>query len=83
MHNSHPDGLHARVVLQLPLRWVRNVLVVKVTATSLSPADGLHLGMTVEEDGVVGEKLPEEVEEGAVESEPESPIDLHFSLLFI
>jgi hypothetical protein len=53
-------------------------LIVEVAAATLSPTHGLHLSVPIEEDWIVGEELPAEVEEGAVESEPEAPIDLHF-----
>ncbi len=63
---SNPDGLHPSVVLEFPLRWVRYVLVIEVASAALCPTDRLHLGMSVEEDGIVGEELPGEVEEGGV-----------------
>ena len=46
-------GLHASVVGQFPLILWSDVLVVKVPAAALSPADGLGLGEAPEENWVV------------------------------
>jgi len=72
------DRLHTRIVRKLPLVLRGDVLVVEVPAAALGPADGLGLREPPEEHGVVAKELEAKVEERGVESEAETPPNLHF-----